>query len=68
MHDVERAGLTIFGPLDIHWAEIATLLGVAALGASARLRRDATQAIRYFVASNVYLATLFAAMAIDGLL
>jgi len=47
---------------------VATILGVATIGAAWWLRDHEDQAIRYFVGSNFYLAALFAAMAIDGLL
>ena len=53
------------GPL---YTVVAATLGMAALAGSVWLRRNPDQAIRFFVASNLYLAILFAAMAIDGLL
>lgn len=56
------------GAVGPFYAVVAVVLGVGVLGASIWLRNREEQAIRYFVASNLYLATLFAAMAIDGLL
>lgn len=55
----------VVGPL---YAVVATVLGAGVIGSSVWLRTHQDQAIRYFVASNLYLATLFAAMAVDGLL
>ncbi len=56
------------GTVGLLYSVVATVLGVAALAASLWLRSNPDQAIRYFVASNLYLAVLFAAMALDGLL
>ncbi len=53
------------GPL---YTVVAALLGVAALGGSLWLRTAEDRAMQYFVASNIYLAVLFVAMALDGLL
>ena len=55
------------GAVGLPYTIIAVILGVAVIGASLWLRNHADQAIRYFLASNIYLAALFAAMAIDGL-
>jgi len=56
------------GAVGALYTVVAVGLGVAALTGSVWLRANPDHAIRYFVASNLYLATLFAAMAIDGLL
>jgi len=50
------------------YSMVAAALGLATLLAVVWLRRHEEEAIRYFVGSNLYLATLFAAIAIDGLL
>jgi protoheme IX farnesyltransferase len=55
------------GVVGLPYTFVAAFLGVGVVGASIWLRNHADQAIRYFLASNVYLAVLFAAMAIDGL-
>lgn len=55
------------GVVGLPYAVVAVVLGLGVIGASLWLRRHHDQAIRYFLASNVYLAALFAAMAIDGL-
>jgi protoheme IX farnesyltransferase len=56
------------GVVGAFYTVVATLLGIATIGAAWWLRNHEDQAIRYFVGSNFYLATLFAAMAVDGLL
>ncbi len=55
------------GVVGLPYTITAAVLGVAVIGASLWLRSHADQAIRYFLASNGYLAALFAAMAVDGL-
>jgi protoheme IX farnesyltransferase len=55
------------GVVGLPYTIVAVILGAVVIGASVRLRRHEDQAIRYFLASNVYLAALFAAMAVDGL-
>ncbi len=45
----------------------AVVLGVALLIAAWALRRQPSQAMRFFTWTNIYLATLFAAILIDGL-
>ncbi len=55
------------GVVGLPYTITAAVLGAAVIGASLWLRSHAEQAIRYFLASNVYLAALFAAMAVDGL-
>jgi heme O synthase-like polyprenyltransferase len=56
------------GAVGAFYTSVAVALGLGALIGSVWLRGNPEHAIRYFVASNLYLATLFAAMAIDGLL
>jgi protoheme IX farnesyltransferase len=55
------------GVVGLPYTIVAVILGVVVIGASVWLRRHEDQAIRYFLASNIYLAVLFAAMAVDGL-
>lgn len=55
------------GVVGLPYTVIAVILGSGVMAASLWLRSHPDQAIRYFLASNVYLAALFAAMAIDGL-
>ncbi len=55
------------GVVGLLYAVVATALGVAVIAGSIWLRGREDQAIRYFVASNLYLAVLFLAMAVDGL-
>ena len=55
------------GVVGLPYTVVAVVLGAVVVGASVWLRRHEDQAIRYFLASNVYLAALFAAMAVDGL-
>ncbi|MCP3977573.1 MAG: protoheme IX farnesyltransferase [bacterium] len=55
------------GVVGLPYTVAAVVLGVGVMAATLWLRRHHDQAIRYFLASNVYLAALFAAMAIDGL-
>ena len=56
------------GVVGAFYTVVATALGATTIGAAWWLRNHEDQAIRYFVGSNFYLAALFAAMAIDGLL
>ena len=56
------------GVVGAFYTLVATVLGIATFGAAWWLRNHEDQAIRYFVGSNFYLAALFAAMAIDGLI
>jgi protoheme IX farnesyltransferase len=56
------------GVVGAFYTVVATVLGVATIGAAWWLRKHEDQAIRYFIGSNFYLATLFAAMAVDGML
>ena len=56
------------GVVGAFYTVVATILGIATIGAAWWLRDHEDQAIRYFVGSNFYLAALFAAMAVDGLL
>ena len=56
------------GVVGMLYVVVAAVLGALTMAASIWLRNHEEQAIRYFVGSNFYLATLFAAMAIDGLL
>jgi protoheme IX farnesyltransferase len=55
------------GTVGVFYTVVAVILGAGVLAASLWLRHNPNQAIRYFLASNVYLAALFAAMAVDGL-
>ena len=55
------------GVVGLPYTVVAVILGVGVMAATLWLRSHYDQAIRYFLASNVYLAALFAAMAIDGL-
>ena len=48
------------------YAGVAVVLAVAVVVAAVRLRSGAVQPIRFFAASNGYLAALFLAMAVDG--
>ena len=48
------------------YAGVALVLAVAVVAAAVRLRSGTVQPIRFFVASNGYLAALFLAMAVDG--
>lgn len=56
------------GLVGAFYSAVAVALGLLVMAASIWLRNHEDQAIRYFVASNLYLAALFAAIAIDGLL
>jgi protoheme IX farnesyltransferase len=56
------------GVVGAFYSAVAVALGLLVMAASIWLRNHEDQAIRYFVASNLYLAALFAAIAIDGLL
>jgi len=55
------------GVVGLPYTLVAVILGAGVMAASLWLRHHHDQAIRYFLASNVYLAALFAAMAVDGL-
>lgn len=60
--------LVATGVVGLVYTAAAFLLGLLALVAAVRLRSGDLPAIRFFVASNFYLAAIFGAMAIDGLL
>jgi len=61
--------LLLYPAVPMGWIYLtaAVLLGLALIVGAARLRRDPDLAMRYFTVTNLYLAGVFLAIAVDGL-
>lgn len=64
------AALLLYGTGAVGWLYlgVAVVLDVAIVYGTWRLRRNPSAAMRFFGYSNVYLAVLFVAMAVDRLI
>jgi protoheme IX farnesyltransferase len=70
LYSVVTAGVSLLLVPWLGWiyAAAAVVLGAVLIGGALRLRTDPKEAMRYFTLTNVYLAGLFLAIAVDGLL
>ena len=69
LYSLVTAGVSLLLAPWMGWIYLsaAVVLGAVLIGGAMRLRSHPQEAMRYFTATNVYLAGLFLAIAVDGL-